>query len=216
MSADLLHLEIADVELVHLDAVRTAPGVKLLLIAARNGPGTAWLRASGDGSDLAWKAPGSSSYGEDVACAADGEYLIKDGDDTNKFARVQVWRDFLVSPGEYPIYLRDRYNNGVALDDVTAEQAASGDVSVSTITLHNVSSSEMTGVVVWVDSDTAAPIEISTNGTNWFRPENEEVAVALPSIPAESTVMIYVKRTIVAGTENNPKMQVHFHVTFYC
>ena len=149
--ADALRLELDSVEIRHLVAVGTVPGVVILAVAGRNGPGTARIR--NDASALSWQAPGSSEFGTPVVCGADGTYLLEDGGDWNKWARIQVYADYLASGlTEAQVYLADVYENGVSHDDVTASQAAAGDVEAYEITLTNDSPLPLEDVRVWVIS----------------------------------------------------------------
>jgi len=214
MSADALQLEVSAVELHHLTAVGSAPGVVLLLVAGRNGPGMAWLRTSGDGNVLAWRAPGSATFGPDVVCESDGTYILTDGEDEDRFVRVQAWRNFLIQAGDFPVYLSDRYANGAALDDVTAERAAAGDVSVWTITLRNSGQTPISALAVWLDAASDASIELSADGQTWSAAADESEAVKMGHLAADATATVHLRRTVAAGCAASPKQTMHLCFAF--
>ena len=75
-SADALRLYLVGIEIMHLLAVGTVPGVRILLAAARNGTGAGLLRYLAGA--LYWRAPGSATFGAAVPAAVDGEYHVAD------------------------------------------------------------------------------------------------------------------------------------------
>jgi hypothetical protein len=215
MNADALRLEISGVELHHLAAVGAAPGVAAIMPGARNGPGTGWLRTSGAGNVLAWRAPGSATYGQEVTCDADGQYVLGDGEDVDKFVRVQVWQNWLNRPGEFPIHLRDVYNNSVALDDVTAAEAAAGKVDVWTIGLRNAGQEPLENVRMWLDPAGDANMALSLDGETWSQATTESAGLWVgPLLAPNGTAPVWLRRTIAAGAASTPKRLVHFHVSF--
>lgn len=216
MNTDALRIEVASVEARHLTAVKTVPGVIPLLAAARNGPGIGQLLSGDDedGSLLSWRAPGSNAFGEAVQCSPDGVYVLCDGEAPDKWIRIEVHGDYLAVGSQAEVFLADVYNNAVAGDDVTADEAETGDVAVYTLALRNTSAAEITGVAAWVDPAAAAAIEISLDGATWSRPESEETALTLPPIPAESSATLYMRRTIAVGEASSPKSLVHLHFSF--
>ena len=94
---DALLIEESAVEVTHLHLIGTIPGVIPLLAAARNGPGSAMLQSTGDGTYIQWRAPGSMTSGTAILCATDGNYLLRDGEDANKWLRVQVDASDIIS-----------------------------------------------------------------------------------------------------------------------
>jgi len=172
--ADALRLEISDVEITGLHAVGAIPGVVVLAAAGLNGPGAGLLRSHGDGASISWRAPGSETSGTEVSVGTDGSYLLEDGEDTDKWLRVQVYADYLLSlPTEATVYLTDVFNNGVGHDNVTAGESTSGNVETYQITLVNDTATDLMNLKCWI-GDGAENIEISMDGTNWYRPVTEE------------------------------------------
>ena len=99
MSADALHVTVDTVEVRHLAVVGTLPGVVPLLASARNGPGIGLMQSEGDdGTWLSWRAPGSTLYGTAVHCSPDGTFLLCDGEDPDKWIRVDVYAAIPISP----------------------------------------------------------------------------------------------------------------------
>lgn len=212
--ADALRLELDSVEVEHLVPIGTIPGVAVLAAAARNAPGSGTVRSSGDGSLLSWKAPGSSSFGPDVEAAADGDYLLEDGEDPSKWLRVQVWRQYLV-PGaaEATVSLRDLYNNAAGHDDVTAAEAQAGDVETYTITMKNEGTLTLSQIKVWLDAATD-DLEISENGSSWVNPTSEAAALEFPDLVAGGTDLLHLRRTITGGADPDPNVLNHLHLSF--
>jgi hypothetical protein len=215
MNADALRLEIVGVEMHHLAAIGAPPGVAAIMPGGRNGPGTGSIRTSGDGNVLAWKAPGSDAYGQEVTCEADGDYVLCDGGDVDKFVRVQVWRAWLTRPGDFSVHLRDVYNNPVSLDDVTAEEAAAGLVDVWTIDLRNAGEAPLANVRMWLDPAGDPNMALSFNGADWSQPTTESEGLAIGALMAPGiTTPVYLRRTVSAGAASTPKRLVHFHCSF--
>lgn len=209
--SDALRIEVDSVEVRHLTAVGAPPGVVPLLAVARNGPGTGVLLCGED--TISWRAPGSETFGEEVDCSADGQYVVCDGEDADKWIRVGVYADYFVSGSQADVRLAEVYNNAVAGDDVDAAEAAVGNVATFSISLVNASAGEIAGLAAWVDSETDASIEISADGVNWLRPESEEAALALLPIPAEDSIEFHLRRTITAGAASSTRLPVRLHFT---
>ena len=194
-----LRIEAASFELEHLRVVGAIRGVVPQFAAARNGPGAGRLSSHGDGTWLKWRAPGGSRFGRPVWCGADGEYVLTDGDDPDKYFRVEVFAAELV-PGvvESRVSLSDVYQNALGGDDVTAAEAAAGDVASWALTLKNISNSILGQLRVWIDRNTV-DIEISDDGAAWVSPTDEGAALSFGDLLIGSTTTLYVRRSIAAG-----------------
>jgi len=211
---DVLRLEIDSTDIQHLTLVGTIPGVVPLLAAARNGPGGGRLQSEDDGTWLSWRAPGSETFGPPVHCSPDGTYLLRDGDDWDKWIRVAVYAAHLEPTATAEVFLDDRYTNGVAGADVTAEEAAAGDVSTRTITVRNVSTSSVSNVRVWTDSTHDGRTEVSLDGVDWFAPTTELAAVRISELAPGATATLYLRRTVAVGQASAAKELVHLYFSF--
>lgn len=195
----------AGVEIPSLTAIGAIPGVVPLAAAGANGPGTGRLRSQGDGTLLQWRAPGSSTYGEAVTVAADGSYLLEDGEDTAAWLRVYVRTAFLVAgPAEAEVLLGDLYN-ALGPDDVTAAEATAGLVEVTQFQLYNAGAHRIDSLAVWLGASVVG-LEISTDGVAWSAPTTEGAALAFGNVAPAAFATLHVRRTISAGAANNPKI----------
>ncbi len=218
-------------EVRHLVAVGTIPGVVLLAAAGRNGPAAGGLRSTGDGTLLSWQAPGSSTYGTSVDCSSDGFYLLEDGEDLNKWIRVQVYMAHLTpGPAEAKVYLADRFTNAIGHLDVTAAEAQSGDVLSWMVTMLNAGDRVLENILVWITSgrlnlatltldeltaltldelselDLALRLEISKDDSTWVGPADELSALRFdPLQPAEDHIL-HLRRTVPAGDPPDPEI----------
>ena len=212
--ADALRLEVSTVEVQHLAAVGTVSGVALLLAAARNGEGTGRLRIESSGVQLSWQAPGSATFGDKVNCAADGAYLLEDGEDSDKWIRVHVYADHLPEDTEEAkVYLRQVYSGGASDDDVTAAEASAGDVATYTITMENVSAVGLSALKVWLHADTD-DIDISDDGAAWVSPTTEGTALDFPDLAAGATDVLHLRRTIGAASASDAGVIDKLHFSF--
>ncbi|MBE3129171.1 MAG: hypothetical protein IMZ54_00445 [Acidobacteria bacterium] len=210
-AADTLGLTIAGVEVKHLAVVGTIPGVAPLLAAARNGPGTGALRW--DASGLCWKAPGSTAFGPPVLCTVDGEVLLCDGLDHDRWLRAWVAVAWLpAGTAEGPAYLSDVYG-AVAGVDVAAAEATAGDVLDYQITIENRGRNVLARVVCWL-SAAAAGLEISADDATYAAPTTEATALALADMPAGATQTLYLRRTIAAEAAPDPAVLDLLHFAF--
>jgi len=203
--ADALRLKVGGQEVRSLTPVGTVAGVAVRAVAGRGGGGTGHLRSRGDGTELSWKAPGSSSYGDPVACGTDGTYLLEDGDDRHKWARVQVYTSYLVGGGqEAAVLLGEMWNNGVGSDDVSAAEATSGDVETYELAVKNDGPMGVLDVKCWLVS--TAGLEVSKDGANWCAPDAEDHADVLvwDSIASGAQETLHVRRTIGAEAAYDP------------
>jgi hypothetical protein len=211
MNADSLRISVAGAEVIHLTVAGTVPGVVPLLAAARNGPGVARLRTSADAAAIAWQAPGAATWGEWVPVPADGEYHLPAAD-LNCWLRVRVYTAHLVASAEAEVPLADRYTNAVAQADVTAEEAAAGDVLDYAPTLTNAGEAAMT-VRAWLDP-AAVGLEISADGLAWSAPTSESAAIAVATLAPEASAALHVRRTISSGAESDPRVLNLIHLVF--
>ena len=211
---DSLRIESAAVEVPCLHVIGSIPGVIPLLAAARNGPGTALLASSQDGTVLHWRAPGSSTYGAGVRCPADGNYLLRDGEDACKWLRVQVDVSELADgPVEAAVTLTDRFGNAIASDDVSAAEASAGDVETYILTLENQSNTILSQLTVWIDPNVSG-IAIADDGATWVTPTARAAGLVLPDLLPAATDSLHLRRTITAGAESSGSVLTLLHFSF--
>ena len=209
--ADALRLEYSATEVAHLDVVGTIPGVVPIAVAARCGVGTARIRSRAAG--IAFKAPGSATWGPAVDADADGSYLLEDGDDRDKWLRVTAYTAFLLTPREGRILLADRFNNPISSDNVSAAEASAGDVEDVELAVANDGSAYLSQVLAWIDAGVAG-LQISPNGADWSAPTTEATALALADVPPAGDVALHVRRTIAASAPSDPDVLNHLHLSF--
>lgn len=213
-SADALRVEKAAATVRMLHAVGTISGVAVAFVAARNEPGTGYLAAGPAGTTLAWKAPGSSTFGTYVDVSAGGTFVLEDGEDADMFVRVIVTATRLPSSAaEGQVLLQDVYENEISSDDVTAAEALAGDISTFTVDVQNDSPDGVPWCLVWVDAAVTG-IEISTDGISWSTPTNEASAIDLGPIAAAASVTLHLRRTIGAAAANDPAVLTELHMAF--
>jgi len=211
---DALRVEVAAVEVDHLHLIGTLPGLVPQAVAARCGTGTGYLRGTGaSGRAVAWKAPGSATWGPSETIAADGTVVLVDGDDTDKWIRISAHLSYLVRPGEAVVRLDDRYANGPPLDDVTAAEASAGDVTTYTLALTNDSTVTLTQVAAWLDASVSG-LEVSADGATWSAPTTEATALALADIAAAGSTTLHLRRTITAGASADAGVLTLIHLAF--
>jgi len=213
--AGALQVFAAGVEVKHLVAVGTLPGVTITRVAGRNGPGMGYLRSSGpQAGQFAWSAPGSSSFGAAAAVDATGEALLRDGDDPDKFVVVHAHAGFLgVEPSTARVMLRDVYDNAVAHDDLSAGEAAAGDVDEYQLTLRNVSDARLENLRCWIDAATE-DLKISDDGLVWHDPTDEADALWLGDLAGGAETTLHVQRTIGAAADADAGVLNHLHLAF--
>lgn len=210
---DALRIEQAGVEVRHLVAAGAVPGTAILLAAARNGPGEGRLRTNAGGTAVQWRAPGSAAFGLAVSVPADGEYLLRDGQDVDKFVRIQAWPAHLQAGREAEVQLRDVYSNAIAHDDLTAGEAAAGDTATYQITLRNAGSKTLVDLIAWLDAATAN-LAISADGIAWIAPTTADAGLALPDVAAGVSTTLHIRRTIAAGAASDPDVLNHLRFRF--
>lgn len=203
---DQIRLEVSSVEVTALAAVGTLPGVRVIAAAGRCGPGTGRLRASGDGTRIAWREPGSSAFGPAVLCAADGEYLLEGGSDPDAWVRIEVYTTYLTpGPAEAAVYLADVYGSEL-VTDVNANDAG-GAVHTWEIELHNDGAEAVEDLRAWFDADAysalataAVDVEMAATSDPGDRvaPTAEDHADVLiwPSLAVGASVTLYLVKTM--------------------
>lgn len=215
---DALRIEVSSVEALSHIAVGTLHGVAILAVAGKNGPGTGLLRASGDGTYLSWRAPGSDRFGSTVVCDADGDYMLEDGNYPDKFIRVNVSVDYL-APGasDAKVYIKDIYDNGFAQADITAAQASAGNVAVTALGLHNDGPMDILNMKCWLGTvGLVGIIELSTDNANYYAPtfEDHVDVIEFARIAAAGDETLYIRRTITAGAVSDPAFLNHLEFAF--
>ena len=212
--ADALRMEDSGTEVVHLNAVGTIPGVVLLAVAARNGLGTGTIRSEGEGNTLSWRAPGSETFGDSVTVAADGDVLLEDGEDTDKWVRIEIhFAELAPGSASEGVLLDDVYNNAIAAVDVNASRASSGDVAIYTVTMSNDGSFTLENLDVWIDSAVSG-IEISDDGIVWVSPTTEGTALSFPDLIATGSDTLHIRRTIGAASPSDAAVVDLLHLAY--
>ena len=212
--ADAIRVKQASLEVKHLAAVRTIPGVVILAVAGRNGPGVGRLASSADGTTIAWQAPDSATFGPAVDVSTNGVYLLEDGADASKWIRVRVYADHLSpTPRSSRVHLADLYANGPPHDDVTAAEAAAGDVTDYTLNLVNEGAKHASDLRVWLDAATS-DLEISDDAISWVNPTSESAGLGLGSLSSGESVTLWLRRTIGAAANSDPEILTKIHYAF--
>lgn len=215
MSADLLTIaDVSIVEVKHLAAIGTLPGVRVLLAAGGNGPGTGYLHYDPT-LGLAWRAPGASLPGpwRDIS-AGNGTYVVE-GADRAAFLRVQVYETYLPPEADAtPVYLGDLFQNAAGDVDVSPAAAAAGDVRTRYFRLQNNADRHIHQVKAWLDAG-VEHIEISPDNVTYTAPTTEAAALSLGDVAPGAELLLYFKRTIPAGHGEEPALLNLFHFTFY-
>lgn len=118
---------------------------------------------------------------------------------------------------ESQVFILDKFTSpgdrrAVSNDDVTAGEASAGNVETWSEELHNISTVIGSQVKAWLDPD-VVNLEISANGSDWFTPIGREDnppidALDLADIVSGSFVLVYFRRTILAGAVYNPELLI--------
>jgi len=210
---DALELRTGLAEYEQLRYVGTIPGVVVSHVAGLNGPGVGRLRCQDAGTRLAWRAPGSDTFGSPIACPSDDTYLFHDGDDPDKFIRATVYASYLEAGAEADVHIVDRHNNQTANDDVTAEEASAGTFAVHYIIMKNQSTEIMHRIRIWLDAAVSG-LAISENAFDYVSPTTKATALAFPDLAAGATDLLWIRRTIGAEAEADPDVLNHLHFAF--
>lgn len=211
--ADAMRVTASGAQVDSLRWAGSIPGVVPLAIAGRNGPGYGRLRSTGDGTWLAWTAPGSATPGVPVYCGSDGTYLLEDGADRSKWIRVQVYASYLGNPTETRVALGDRWNNPIGHDDVTESEADAGDVETYTLTLTNDSAVLLSQIAAWLDDD-VEDLEISDDGSTWVSPTTEATGLEFDDLAPGYSHTLHLRRTIAASSAADPDVLNHVLLAF--
>jgi hypothetical protein len=197
-----------------LTARGTIPGVVVDAVAGLNGPGVGCLSYNATTETLAWRAPGSATFGEAVDASADGALLLEDGEDADKFCRVTVYADYLpASHYSADVALADRFHNGMIAADVTAAQASAGATLYRNLTITCANAAGLTALAAWLDE--AAALWIDDDGVTWEQPTTEETAVVVAaSLAFEATATLGLKRVIPPSSSANPQVLDVVHLKF--
>jgi len=202
-----------DVVMQHLRAVGTIPGVLIKRVAARNGPGTGRLLSTLGGRWLHWQAPGSVLLGDGVRCDADGEYLLEDGADPDKWIRVQVAVAHLIpGPVEGLVYLDDRYDNQISGGDYLPGE---GWEPITRVRLRNQSPRTLLDLRVWM-TDPYDDFDLALGKVfvgPFYKPTAEDHPDVLvwTSVAPAASKNVYVQWTIVDANAWSPNILTALH-----
>lgn len=196
-----------------LRAVGTIPGVAILHAAGRNGPGIG-LIASDSSGRLRWRAPGSASFGPEVEPVADGQYVLEDGADRDKFVRVQTYSAFMINSMSDAVYLDELYGTPIAAADIDAADASTGKTENFVIPMFNDGNVIMSNIVAWLDPS-AVDLEISDDpGGPWITGTTEATGFSFGDIPVSGARGMILRRTIGAASPADPDVLNLVHVAF--
>jgi hypothetical protein len=211
--AAVINIESESEEVHHLTTAGSLQGVVPILVAARNGPGVGRIKVIN--GQLSWKAPYSSRFGNPVECNADGTYILCDGEDEDKFIKIDVHTEYLPSEDfEAKIYLSEVYNNPVAQDDVIAVDAQTGVVLQYQLSVRNTSSITFSHIRIFLNPVADPRTELSLDGVNWYKPYTESEGLQIESLGSGQSITLNIKRTIAAGQSEKPKQRVHLIIGF--
>ncbi len=213
--ADALLWKFGSAEVAQFIVIGTVPGVLIEMASAANGPGTGMIKSIAGGAFLAWRAPGSSTFGTPVATGGAYSQVLEDGEDRDKFVRVDHYAAY-AKPGtlETRVFLHDVFNNAIADDDVTAAEAAAGYTQAHTVTMRNIGPYTMTELVVWIDP--ASPhLLISDDGAAWQGPFSEAFAMAMPDLAPTGEHTLHIQRNGSADEPCDPEVINHLHARWY-
>lgn len=206
--ADAVHLLKDGAEAGPLLCVGTISGVVVRAVAQLNGPGAGRLIAGADAvtglPTLAWQAPGSATPGAAQSVEAENDYLLEDGEDTDKWIRVAAYPSYLGTSGQALVYLKDGYNT-LGPSDVGSGDAAAGQVVDTTYQLKNVSVHLVLNAKLWIDPAVTG-LEVSDDGVTFVAPDSEVHADVLvwASIAAGASVDVTIRRTTASSAPADP------------
>jgi hypothetical protein len=203
-----LGLSAGGVELSSLGAIGTIDGVVIGRIAGRNGPGTG--RISIGPAGLSWCPPGMQ-YGPSVPVAGDGSYLLC-GSDSDRWIVVQVYASWLLPSAEAEVLLHDRYGNGIAAADATADQAAAGNVATWSLIVANYGAKTLRHLRAWLDAATVGHA-LSADGVTYLA-ATATAPLALGDLASGGTITLYLQRTIAAAAPSDPKLLNSLHFSW--
>jgi hypothetical protein len=204
---DSVRLQLSGSDVVSMRVAGALPGVVVLFASAQNGVGEGILSASAGG--LSWQAPFSEQPGATVPIPTDGVYMLEDNLNPSAWVRVQAYVDYLPTSGAATIEIGDSYSPAalVAGGDVSATQAAAGQVVTTEYALTNVSAAGVTALTLWIDPFTTG-ITVSSDGTNFYDPtsQSDPNALVWATLAAGASVNVWVRRTIAADSAFNPQV----------
>lgn len=204
-------------EIPPIGAVGTLAGVRPLLAAGRNGPGTATIRSGPNGTELSFKAPGSGTWGADVDCSSDGTYLLEDGEDAGKWLRIQVYAEYLpAGAAEASVPVTDRYGAEAGYNELLdcSVTGGAGEQNTPTYYLYNASPETISDVRVWLDPAAVEFLEIDEGGGSWVQPTAEADAVELGDVVPGAVLAVNLRQTVAAGTPADPGVLNFLHASF--
>lgn len=188
--------------------IGTIPGVIVTGAAGLCGTGIGYLRSTGDGSWLSFKAPGSDVWGEPTHVTESGGWLLEDGEDAKKWLALSVFVGHLLpGPTEAQIVIVDAYENSVSGADVTAAEAAAGDVVDREVSVGNFSDCTIYDVRIWLNpsADGSSYLELSADGVDWYAPTSEDDpdVIDLGDIVSFGSAPLHIRRTIPSAEPAN-------------
>ena len=124
--------------------IGTIPGVRFSNASISNGLGTGKIRYTAAG--LAWRAPGSETFGVPVPVAIDGNYILCDGEDAGKWVEVAAYTAYMEAGRVGLVKIADRFNN--VYSDISKAEFDSGGTETRWFGLYNPSLTRLTGVQV--------------------------------------------------------------------
>lgn len=133
----------------HPAILGTIPGVRFTEASTLNGLGAGAIRYTSAG--LAWRAPGSNSFGLAVPVPGEGAYTLFDGEDAAKWVGVDVFTSYLQTNTTATVHIADRWNN--LYGDVSKEYFDLGYGQSKKLALYNPSRTRLTRVQVWNEVD---------------------------------------------------------------
>jgi hypothetical protein len=196
------------VEIAQLANANTIPGVQVLAVAAKCGPGRGLLTLDAS-KRLSWRSPGATLAGDPVDVSAGGDFLVE-GADANQWIRVHVEAAYLVAGSQAAVYLADVYDNAIADADVAAADAAAGVVQTWTVTVGNDSTDLLDDIRVWIDA-AVVDMAISADGSTWVAPTSEAAALSLGTVAAAGSVTLHLRRTITGNASCQPQRRNLLH-----
>ncbi len=217
--ADGLRYRIDEEDLEPMKQIGAPAGARVAAAAGLAGPGAGRLRVCGEedfgdppGGYVQFQAPGSATFGQPVPVPASGEYLAEDGEDTDRWLRVIVYRDYVQNVGEVRLELADRYANGVGGADVDAGDAAAGQEVEYTIELKNIGMTDLLDLRAWLGAD-VTHLEIGTDGVDYYSPDAEDHGDVLvwDRLEPLARETLYLKRTLPADSEADPAVLTLLH-----
>ena len=199
-----------------LTLIGTLPGVVPVFAGGRCGPGVGAIRSDSTGTGLAFRAPGSGTFGLSIDCAEGGSFVLVDGEDASSWLEVTVYADYLpAGAAEAAVRMTDRFDdsiNTLGLGDVTASEAATGDWIAPDFFLRNQSGETISNIRLWLDP---LCVGLSIDGGGGpVAPISEADAVSIGDLAPGGVASIVIERDISSGSTADPDILNHLHVAF--